>query len=58
VFKPANWVAPTNSAISDGISVLTMPLMQNIPKATADAILAHTDFRYDYIWVYAIKEPA
>jgi hypothetical protein len=51
VHKLANWVAPTNSAISDGISVLAMPLTQNIPKATADVILAHADLCFDYIWV-------
>jgi hypothetical protein len=51
MFKPADWVAPTNPSVSDDISVLTMPLMQKFPKATADVLMAHADLRYDDIWV-------
>jgi hypothetical protein len=49
MFKPADWVAPKNPSVSDDISVLTMPLMQKFPKATADALMAHADLRYDDI---------
>jgi hypothetical protein len=51
MFKPADWVAQTNPSIPDDISALTMPLMKKFPKATADALMAHADLRYDDIRV-------
>jgi hypothetical protein len=49
LFRPADWVMPKNSTISDDISVITQPLMTKFPNSTADAIMAHSDLRYDDI---------
>jgi hypothetical protein len=51
LFRPAEWVMPKNSSVSDDISVITGPLMSQFPNATADALMAHTDLRYDDIRV-------
>jgi hypothetical protein len=49
LFRPADWVMPKNSTISDDISVITQPLMTKFPNSTADAIMAHSDLRYEDI---------
>jgi hypothetical protein len=49
IFRPAEWVTPTNPSVADDISALTMPLLEKFPHATAEALMAHSDLRYDDI---------
>jgi hypothetical protein len=49
LFKPADWVTPKNNSVADDISALTMPLLEKFPHATAEALMAHSDLRYDDI---------
>jgi hypothetical protein len=49
MFKPADWITPTNNNVADDISALTMPLLEKFPHATAEALMAHSDLRYDDI---------
>jgi hypothetical protein len=51
MFRPAEWVTPKNPSVADDISVITGPLMTQFPNATAEAIMAHSDLRYDDIRV-------
>jgi hypothetical protein len=49
IFRPAEWVTPTNPNVVDGISTVTMPLLEKFPHATAEALMAHSDLQYDDI---------
>jgi hypothetical protein len=51
LFRPADWVSPTNPSVADDISAVTMPLLGKFPNATAEALMAHGDLRYDDIRV-------
>ena len=47
LFKPADYVVPhRNSAVPDDISMLTDPLMATFPKATAEALMSHSNLKY------------
>jgi hypothetical protein len=50
MFRSADWVMPTNTAVSDDISVITQPMISKFPNATADALMAHSDLHYKDIW--------
>jgi hypothetical protein len=49
IFRPADWVTPTNPDVADDISALTMPLLEKFPHATAEALMAHSNLRYNNI---------
>ncbi len=49
LFKPADRVTPKNNSVADDISALTMPSLEKFPHATAEALMAHSDLRYDDI---------
>jgi hypothetical protein len=49
LFRPADWVTPQNTNVADDISAITMPLLSKFPHATAEALMAHGDLRYDDI---------
>jgi hypothetical protein len=49
LFRPADWVTPKNPGVADDISAVTMPMLQKFPNATAEALMAHGDLRYDDI---------
>jgi hypothetical protein len=49
IFRPAEWVSPKNPGVADDISAVTEPLMAKFPHATAEALMAHGDLRYDDI---------
>jgi hypothetical protein len=51
LFRPAEWVTQKNTSISDDISAVTMPLIEKFPNATTEALMAHSDLRYDDIRV-------
>jgi hypothetical protein len=51
MFRPAEWVTQKNPSVSDDISAVTMPLIEKFPNATTEALMAHSDLRYDEIRV-------
>jgi hypothetical protein len=51
MFRPADFVPHRNKEVPDNISLLTTPLMEKFPKATAEALMSHANLKYDDIRV-------
>ena len=47
LFRPAEYIAAENLEIPDDISVITGPLMDKYPTATADQIMSHGALKYE-----------